>query len=135
MAVATHVVTCASIVQSFAVYALLEKTMSICDYFKPTVSLPNPNGPLKERIRFNTTCICDVNEKVCPEIEHRLKKPGCHGSREPYVKLTPEQMAVIGRRAAEHGVTAAIWYFSKRFDNIELKETTIRRLKNVQLHK
>ena len=111
VAVETHVVTCASIVQSSAVYALLGKTMSICEYFKPTVSLPYPNGPLKEKIWSST--IRDVNKKVCPEVERGLKKPGCRGFREPYVKLTPEQTAVIGRRAAEHDVTAAIRYFSK----------------------
>ena len=102
--------------------------MSIWDYFKPTIKLPNPEGPLKVEIRPST--IRAVNEKIFPTMESGLKNPAVfRRSREPYTKLTPEQKAVIGRRAAEHGITATIRHFSKRYDNMELKETTVRRLK------
>ena len=75
-------------VQLLAGYALLQKTVSIRDYFKPTVSLPNPNVHVKEKTTSST--FCDVNEKVRSEIERGRKKPGCRGSRESYVKLTPQ---------------------------------------------
>ena len=54
-----------------------------------------------------------------------LVATACRGSREPYVKLTLEQKAVIRRRVSEHGVRAAIRYFSNGFNDIELKETTV----------
>ena len=78
--------------------------MSICDYFKPTVGLPNPEGPLKQEIRSST--IRDVNKKVSPIIERGLETRG--RSRGAYIKLTPDQKATVGRRAAEHGVTATM---------------------------
>ncbi len=37
---------------------------------------------------------------------------------------------MIGRRAAEHGVTATIRYISKQYEDIDPKETTVRRLKD-----
>ena len=101
--------------------------MSIRDYFKPVIDLPNPEGLLKEEIRPST--IRDVNKKLSPVIQRELQPTGGR-SREPYVKLTPEQKALIGRRAAEHGVTATIRYYSKRCEDTKLKEATVRRLKN-----
>ena len=56
----------------------------------------------------------EVEKKVCV-------------SREPYLKLTPSQ------RAAEHGVTATIRYFSQRFQDIELKELQLEQLKIITL--
>ena len=106
--------------------------MSIRDYFKPAIDLPNPEGPLKEEIRPST--IRDVNKKLSPVIQRELQPTGGR-SREPYVKLTPEQKALIGRRAAEHGVTATIRYYSKRCEDTKLKEATVRRLKNNYLGK
>ena len=43
--------------------------MSILHYFKPTISLPNPNGLLKEEVK--PTTIQKVNEKVLPLIERQ----------------------------------------------------------------
>ena len=85
--------------------------MSIREYFKPAIDLPNPEGPLKEEIRPST--IRDVNKELSPVIQRELQPTGGR-SREPYVKLTPEQNAFIGRRAAEHGVTATIRYQRRR---------------------
>ena len=45
--------------------------------------------------------------------------------------LTPAQKFEIGRRASEHGVTSALRYFSKKFPDLPLKETSVRRLKNL----
>ena len=99
------------------------RSMSLYKYFQPTVKLPDPEGHLKKDICSSTIQI--VNDKVRTELE---KKP--RGSRNPYLKLTPAQKATVGKRATEHGVTAAIRYFSPRFPDLELKETTVRRLKN-----
>ena len=53
---------------------------------------------------------------------HNSKKRG------HYEKYTPEQKAMIGKRAAEHGVVAAIRYYIKDFPN--LKENTVRDWRN-----
>ena len=50
-----------------------------------------------------------------------------------YVKFTDSQKVLIGKKAAEHGVTSSICYFSKKYPNFDLKETTIRRFKNEYL--
>ena len=70
-----------------------------------------------------------VNEKVKPEME-KLK----NGKRGPYAKLTPSQKAMIGKRAAENGVTATLSRFSGRYEGCDLKETTVRRFKNVAVY-
>ena len=51
---------------------------------------------------------------VRSKVEKKVRR-----SRQPYLKLTPLQ------RAAEHGVTPTICYFSQRFQDIELKKTTV----------
>ena len=53
--------------------------------------------------------------------------PFTHGS---YVVLTPVQKFEISKRAAENGITAAIRCYAKRFPEIPLKETSVRRFKN-----
>ena len=50
-----------------------------------------------------------------------------------YVFLTPAQRFFVGKRAAEHGVTATLRYYAKCFPYLALKETTVRRIKNVYL--
>ena len=97
--------------------------MSIYKYFQSTVKLHDPEGPLRREICSST--IQTVNDKVWSEVEKKVR-----GSTEPYLKPTPLQKALIGERAAEHGVNAIICYFSRRFQDIELKETTVRRLKD-----
>ena len=57
-----------------------------------------------------------------------LEKPSAGG---PYHTLTPAQRLTVGKRAAEHGTTAAILYFAKKYPDLPLKETTVRRLKNM----
>ena len=53
--------------------------------------------------------------------------------RSPYVKLTPKQKALVGKRAAEHGVTSALRYFARSQPDVDLKESTVRRLKGAYL--
>ena len=52
------------------------------------------------------------------------------GKRGKYSILTPAQRYKVGRRAAEHGVTANLCYYLRRFPELSLKETTARRLQN-----
>ena len=52
-------------------------------------------------------------------------------SRGPYITLTPAQRLTVGKRAAEHGTTAAIRFFAKKYPELALKEATVRRLKNL----
>ena len=52
--------------------------------------------------------------------------------RGPYTYLTGAQRHKVGKRAAEHGTTNTIRYFTKKYPDLpELKETTVRRLKNL----
>ena len=110
--------------------------MSIRKYFKPVkkdVSLPNPHGPLSSKVPPGA--IEAANDRVSETV-----KPSGSGSgntsntaRGPYTKLTPAQRLMIGKRASEHGTTATMKYFSKRYPGklSSLKETTVRRLKNI----
>lgn len=53
-----------------------------------------------------------------------------HG-RGPYLILTPAQWFGIGKRPAEHGITDSIRYLAKKYPDLPLKETTVRRSKNL----
>ena len=86
--------------------------MSILKYMKlnPSSSLldtlPDPNGLLSEKVP--SEAIAAANKEVTKVLE----KP-CQGSksgRGPYLTLTPAQKFVIGKRAAEYGTSAAIWF-------------------------
>ena len=86
--------------------------------------LPDPNGPLCEKIPFSAVSL--ANTKVTDVLEKRTSS-----SRGPYLALTPAQKHQVGKRAAECGTTATIWYYQKKFPDIPLKETTVQRLKNL----
>ena len=45
--------------------------------------------------------------------------------------MSPAQRFKVGKRAAEHGVTSSLRYFLKKYPKLLLKETTVRRLKNL----
>ena len=85
------------------------------DYFKRSSDLPDPEGPLSKHLKSETVRL--ANHKVKPEIDKSQR-----GKRGPYVKLTPSQKAVTGKRAAQHGVTAIIRHFSGRYERCDLKE-------------
>ena len=62
----------------------------------------------------------------------KVKNKARRGSRSvPYLILTPAQRYEVGKRAAEHGVTAALRYFAKKYPEMPLKETSVRRYKNL----
>ena len=91
-----------------------------------TEVLPDPTGPLS--IVVPTSSISDANQEVSmiyKEIASGERRKG------PYVKLTdPSQRCEIGRRAAQYGTTNAIRYYKKKYPDLNLSESTIRRLKN-----
>ena len=88
-------------------------------------SLPDPSGPLSEKVP--ATSIEEVNK----EVEASRNSNGGKRRCEPYVIVTPEQKARVGRYAAENGTTNAIRRFSKDMPN--LKESTVRGWKTVYL--
>ena len=106
--------------------------MSILQYFKHVAvkpesasderagELPEPNGSLSKSLP--ATAIELVNVEVL-----RLKDKSPHDSRTgPYLMLTPAQRYEVGKRAAEHGVTASILYFAKKYPKLPLKETSVQ---------
>ena len=56
---------------------------------------------------------------------------GTSSKRGPYLKLTGTQRFQIGKHAMEHGITASICYFKTKFPSLCLKETSVRRLKDL----
>ena len=100
----------------------------ILKYCKPVKSsssssdLPEPSGSLSKKV------LSKAIELANAEIEKLKEEPRGRG---PYSFLTPSQRFEVGKRAAEHGVTALIRYFAKKYPKLSLKETTVRRLKNL----
>ena len=62
--------------------------------------LPNPTGPLSEKV--DSAAIEEANKEVTAVIA------GTGVKRQPYLKLTDEQRATIGCYAAEHSTVNAI---------------------------
>ena len=108
-----------------------EIEMSLFNYFKVKESdhstlLPSPNSSL--RATMSPTTIIKVNKEVEKVLSADITDIG--KKRQPYAKFSDIQKARIGKRAAEEGVTASIRYFSKKYSEFSLKETTVRRFKN-----
>ena len=103
----------------------------ILKYFRPvgssssltTQTLPDPDGLLSERVPAKAIELANA------EVEQ--SKESSRGRRPLYLILTPLQHYEVGRRASEHGVTASLRYFSMKYPQLSLKETTLRRLKNL----
>ena len=115
---------------------------SILHYFKSAlkdderdVSLPNPHEPLSSKVPSGAIEIANkkVAEIVAPPTAADSEPTS--SSRKRYIKLTPAQRFTVGKRAAEHGTTAAMRYFSYKYSGnfASLKETTVRRLKTQYL--
>jgi len=89
-----------------------------------SASLPEPNGSLKKRV------LSKAIELANAEVT-KLTEKQAHG-RGPYLYLTSAQGYEVGNRASEHGTTNTMRYFAKKYPDLpELKETTVRRLKNL----
>ena len=93
---------------------------TLLKYFKiekHSLPLPNPSGSLNQQL--SSSAIEEANKEVTAVL--------CdHGKRHPYLKILPEQKAVIARYAANHGIVKAIRQFLKDFPENSLKESTIR---------
>ena len=95
--------------------------MSILKYFHPTkekLELLDPNGSLSGSMPSLASCIASEWQG-----EGCTQKQMSTGSWGPYLTLTPAQKYQIGKRAAECGAMAAIWYCQKKFSDLPLKET------------
>ena len=94
-------------------------------YFEPCrkntreILLPDPTGPLSYKV--DSTAI----EEAYAEVTAALASASAGSKRAPYLKLTPEQKAIIGKYAAEHGIINAIRRFQGNFLKDFLKESTI----------
>lgn len=101
--------------------------MVLLKYFKKSTVLPNPNGPLSDRMP--SSAIISANKEV-----ESLLTQGQDGSssaqstrkRGRYHSYTEEEKARIAKRAAEFGVASTIRHFSKEFVDRQLKESTVR---------
>ena len=103
--------------------------MSILKYFRsvPKCSseeLLDPNGSLSTKISLSA--IVKANALVSLTIDKQSSQ-----QRGTYLILTPTQKFQIGKRASQHGVISALCYFSKTCPDLLLKETSVRRLKNL----
>ena len=82
-------------------------------YFKPCrknscqISLPNPTGPLSEKV--DSASIEEAKREETAVIASTGNK------RKRYLRLTDEQRATIGRYASEHGTANAIRPFTGVF--------------------
>ena len=107
-----------------AVYCVMS---TLLKYFNRTKtegsSLPDPSGPLSKKVP--ATSIEEANKEV-DACSSRSSNGGKR--RAPYVIVTPEQKARVGKYA---GTTNAIRRFSKDMPN--LKESTVRGWKTVYL--
>ena len=70
-------------------------------------------------------------ELVNTEVLKLKNKAPCDSRTGPYLMLIPAQRHKVGKRAAEHGVTASICYFAKKYLKLSLKETSMQRFKNL----
>ena len=86
--------------------------------------MPDPTGPLSKKVPLKA--MVEANEKVMK----LLKKP-IKSARGLYHTFTPAQKLTIGERAAEHGTTAAMRFFAKKYPDLPLRETTVGRVKNM----
>ena len=78
--------------------------MSLYRYFKPSVSLPSPNGPLADCIGSET--IKNVNQAV---VEATSKPPKARGT---YSLVDAEMQVKIAQYAREHGNKSAMEHFT-----------------------
>jgi len=75
-------------------------------------------GPLSEKVP--SSAISAANKIVIKalDVTQESKKRSCG----PYLSLTPAQKYEIGKRAAEHGVTASMRYFVEKYQDLNLRK-------------
>ena len=85
----------------------LENNYSLLKYFnieKRGSPLPDPSGSLNQHL--NSSAIAEANKEVTAVL-------GDPAKRHPYLKIFPEQKAIIARYAVNHGIVNAVKQFSK----------------------
>ena len=101
--------------------------MAMLNYFQPAASvLPKPDGPLSRVIPAYSIAAANKEVKRVLDLPTAAEEKQTTSKRGTYNHFTPEEKARIGKRAAEHSVTATIRYFSKVFPDCLLKESTVR---------
>ena len=100
--------------------------------------LPDPNRTLSKTVP--SSAINVANDEVSKAVEGvpgmtTAKPRGTHSRPNECLILTPAQQFEVGKRAAEHGVTASLQYFSKKYPHLPLKEASVKRFKNQRLRK
>ena len=94
--------------------------MALLKYFKIEKRdplLPDHSGSLN--LHLSSSAIEEANKEVTAVLGNPAK-------RHPYLKISPEQKAMIARYAIYHGIVNAVRQFSKDFPENSLKESTIR---------
>ena len=105
--------------------------MSILDYFTvmSSKSLPNPRGPLSNRIA--SAAIESANREVRVALNPESASSKQKGKK-PCV-YSPHERAELGKLAVDIGVTNAAKRFSKKIIKYPVKESTARRFKKLCL--
>ena len=102
--------------------------MALLKYFKKATVLPNPEGPLSDRMP--SAAISAANKEVKELVVSECDASGSNlPTRKPqgqYLSYMDEEKVRVAKRAAEFGVTSTLRYFSKEFANHPLKESTVR---------
>uniref|UniRef100_A0A1X7SY85 DDE-1 domain-containing protein n=1 Tax=Amphimedon queenslandica TaxID=400682 RepID=A0A1X7SY85_AMPQE len=98
--------------------------MALFKYFKKSSLLPNPEGPLSDRMP--SKAILSANR----EVESLVMTEDCPvmppKKRGAYLNYTDEEKARIAKRAAEFGETNTLKHLSKEYEDWPLKESTVR---------
>ena len=127
--------------QSVFSVLLISVLMSILKYFKRAPKtgsdelLPDPDGTLSKIVP--PSAIKMANDEVAKVVNDEERKSdtstdeprGTRSRPNGYLILTPAQQFEVGKRAAEHGVTASLRYFTKKYPHLPLKEASVRRFK------
>ena len=120
-----------------------ERCPCILKYFHPVKKshldqLPDPHGPLNIDGKVPSSAIASANIAVQAVLAGASNKSDAttdsssgSNSRGPYLHLTPAQKFNIDKRASEHGVASTLRYYKKAFPDLPLKETSVRRFKNL----
>ena len=81
--------------------------------------LPDPNGSLSSSV------LPKVIELASTKVA-KVKDGTSRGARSgPYLMLSPPQRYEIGKRVEEHGVTASLRYYAKKYPQLPFKETSV----------
>ena len=106
--------------------------MSILKYFKHASTIQD------EELQEPSSCLSNVVppkaiEMANAKVVKMKNKPPCGTSLAPYLILTLTQRYEVGKRATEHGITAAFHYVAKKYPELPLKETSVQRFKPVSI--